>query len=72
MSSDMLLIIMIEVKSSPIIRVHTVQNDNDYYRNKMITTVWVLWYERHRNKDKRIAIRSNQIKSNQITTNTII
>ena len=72
MSSDMLLIIIIDVKSSPIIRVHTVQNDNDYYRNKMITTVWVLWYERHRNKDKRIATRSNQIKSNQITTNTII
>ena len=30
---------MIDVKSSPIIRVHTVQNDNDYYRTKMITTV---------------------------------
>ena len=66
---DMLLIIIIEVKSCPIIRVHTVQNDNDYYRTKMITTVWVLWYERHRNKDKRIAIRSNQIKS--IPYNTI-
>ena len=72
MSSDMLLIIIIEVKSCPIIRVHTVQNDNDYYRNKTITTVWVLWYEQHRNKHKRIAIRSDQIKLNQMTTNTII
>ena len=72
MSSDMLLIIITEVKSSPIIRVHTVQNDDDYYRTKMITTVWVLWYEQHRNKHKRIAIRSDQIKLNQMTTNTII
>ena len=68
MSSDMLLIIIIDVKSSPIIRVHTVQNDSDYYRNKMITTVWVLWYEQHRNKHKRIAIRSDQIKLNQYNT----
>ena len=72
MSSDMLLIIIIDVKSSPIIRVHTVQNDSDYYRNKTITTVWVLWYEQHRNKHKRIAIRSDQIMLNQMTTNTII
>ena len=69
MWSDMLLIVIIEVKSCPIILIHIVQNDNDYYRTKMITTVWVLWYERHRNKDKRIAIRSNQIKS--IPYNTI-
>ena len=72
MSSDMLLIIIIDVKSSPIIRVHTVQNDNDYYRTKMITTVWVLWYEQHSNKHKRIATRSDQIKLNQMTTKTII
>ena len=51
---------------------HIVQNDSDYYRTKMITTVWVLWYEQHRNKHKRIAIRSDQIKLNQMTTNTII
>ena len=68
MWSDMLLIVIIEVKSCPIILIHIVQNDNDYYRTKMITTVWVLWYERHRNKDKRIAIRSNQIKSIQYNT----
>ena len=65
MWSDMLLIVMIEVKSCITIRIHIVQKDNDYYRIEMITTVWVLWYERHRNKDKRIAIRSDQIKSIQ-------
>ena len=66
MWSDMPLIVMIEVMSCKIMRIHIVQNDNDYYRIKIITTVWVLWYEQHRNKHKRIAIRSDQVKGLQI------